>query len=282
MALTQSTVEDARQALGNIKGYIDNLETALNCAVGIIMHTEPTDSRAVSDIAVALAAASCGDVSEPVMRIIRDEIEAQKTRPAHVPPEIKVEVESHSYPYMQIAKRYGLPYATVLYAAEWFWLVSTNSPHSSFFATDAQEDALHAITHHPDRQIVRDMEWAIDRFKEYRSGFRDYETGQLVFNDLGNNAAMQEQMDALAKDHDENYFQKLYMQQPHPGIATSGEGKPLEDFKDTRSDQREHPKIDPRQFGDLNDPVYNQGSYGDMGVPGDNHYDPSKRGFQPK
>lgn len=34
-----------------------------------------------------------------------------------------------------------------------------------------------------------------------------------------------------------------------------------------------------RLFPQLTDP---SGSYGDMGVPGDNHWDHSKRGFQPK
>lgn len=43
---------------------------ALSVAVDIIMSNEPSDSRAVSDIAVALASVACGDTSEPVANVI--------------------------------------------------------------------------------------------------------------------------------------------------------------------------------------------------------------------
>jgi len=48
------------------------LREALDIAVDIIMASEPGHSCAVSDIAVALAAVACGDISEPVMKVMRD------------------------------------------------------------------------------------------------------------------------------------------------------------------------------------------------------------------
>lgn len=52
------------------KATYDQLKKALTVAVGIIMKNEPPDSRAVSDIAVALASVDCDLVNEQVMNII--------------------------------------------------------------------------------------------------------------------------------------------------------------------------------------------------------------------
>jgi hypothetical protein len=48
------------------------LKQALEIAVNIIMASEPGDSRAVSDIAVALAAVSCDIVDDKVMAVIEE------------------------------------------------------------------------------------------------------------------------------------------------------------------------------------------------------------------
>ena len=53
---------------------VDCKQQALELAVAIIMENEPGDSRAVSDVAVALCAVSVGDVSKPVMTVIRDSL----------------------------------------------------------------------------------------------------------------------------------------------------------------------------------------------------------------
>jgi hypothetical protein len=55
------------------------VQQALQLAVNIIMASEPGDSRAVSNEAVALAAVSCGDTSEPVMKVIRDALAVPST-----------------------------------------------------------------------------------------------------------------------------------------------------------------------------------------------------------
>lgn len=53
---------------------------ALDLAIGIIMENESGDSRAVSDEAVAIAAVSCGDFSEPVMKIIHAGLASRKVK----------------------------------------------------------------------------------------------------------------------------------------------------------------------------------------------------------
>lgn len=44
----------------------------LSFAAGLIMTHEPGDSRAVSDWAVAIAAAAAGDTGDHVMAVVRD------------------------------------------------------------------------------------------------------------------------------------------------------------------------------------------------------------------
>lgn len=53
------------------------LKEALDLAVNLIMESEPSDSRAVSNEAVALAAVACGDTSDAVMKIIRAALSRQ-------------------------------------------------------------------------------------------------------------------------------------------------------------------------------------------------------------
>ncbi len=53
-----------------MKPTYEQLELALALAVNIIMAGEPGDSRAVSDVAVALAAVQCGLVDDKVMDVI--------------------------------------------------------------------------------------------------------------------------------------------------------------------------------------------------------------------
>jgi hypothetical protein len=48
----------------------EDLQKALRLAVNMLAHTEPSDSRAVSDLFVALCSVSCGDASGDVMPII--------------------------------------------------------------------------------------------------------------------------------------------------------------------------------------------------------------------
>lgn len=53
----------------------NELQTALKLAVAMLAHTEPGDSRAVSDEFVALCSVSCGDSSGEVMPVIRRGLE---------------------------------------------------------------------------------------------------------------------------------------------------------------------------------------------------------------
>lgn len=55
--------------MSDIPTYED-LQKALRLAVNMLAHTEPSDSRAVSDVFVALCSVSCGDASGDVMPII--------------------------------------------------------------------------------------------------------------------------------------------------------------------------------------------------------------------
>ena len=72
------------------------LREALNVATNIIMANAPGDSRAVSDIEVALCAASCGDLSEPVMAVIREVHLSQRSH-AGEPTESEGGVESDTH-----------------------------------------------------------------------------------------------------------------------------------------------------------------------------------------
>jgi hypothetical protein len=55
----------------NIALKLTPMHDALQLATNIIMSTEPGDSRAVSDVAVAIAAASVGDTSTEVVKVIQ-------------------------------------------------------------------------------------------------------------------------------------------------------------------------------------------------------------------
>lgn len=59
---------------------LDRKQKALDLAVNVIMANEPGDSRAVSNIAVALAAVASGDVSEPVMAVINSALSDDKEK----------------------------------------------------------------------------------------------------------------------------------------------------------------------------------------------------------
>lgn len=53
-----------------MRSKVKKLEAALNLAVDMLSVHEPGDSRACSDEFVSLAAASIGDLSDPVMKVI--------------------------------------------------------------------------------------------------------------------------------------------------------------------------------------------------------------------
>jgi len=59
-----------REGLDKMKPTYEQLKLAFDVAVDIIMKNEPGDSRAVSDIAVALASVSCDIVDDAVMKVI--------------------------------------------------------------------------------------------------------------------------------------------------------------------------------------------------------------------
>lgn len=53
-----------------MKPTYEQLKLSLSIAVEIIMNNEPGDSRAVSDIAVALAAVDCGLIDDKVLEVL--------------------------------------------------------------------------------------------------------------------------------------------------------------------------------------------------------------------
>lgn len=80
------------------------LKRALSVATGLIMEGEPGDSRAVSDVAVALASAMHGDMSPEVMEIIEREHERlqQPRDPEQRRPEPEIEVATDDTPRFEV------------------------------------------------------------------------------------------------------------------------------------------------------------------------------------
>lgn len=80
-------LQEISRRLTRDRAQVAQVQEALELAVNIIMASEPGDSRAVSNEAVALAAVSCGDTSDPVMKVIRDALALSSTDVAQGEPD---------------------------------------------------------------------------------------------------------------------------------------------------------------------------------------------------
>lgn len=97
----------ARVAEGSPTALADEnakLKHALSVATGMIMEGEPGDSRAVSDVAVALASVMTGDMSPEVMEVIDQEHERlqQPRDPERRRPDPEIEVAAEDTPTYEV------------------------------------------------------------------------------------------------------------------------------------------------------------------------------------